>query len=129
MIIECNEINQTINQLKTTFQTCKTPSNKDLVLLVDLIAAVNTCANGGANYNTLITETYEGPTEINIPVNFLHSYTLAVMRGSVEYNDFIFPKGTVRNVEFTNLNQTAFKYIVNPGAKVMFEYLIEDNNG
>lgn len=129
MIIECNEINQTINQLKTTFQTCKKPSNKDLVLLVDLVAAVNKCANGGANYNTLITERYEGPSEIVVPVNKLHSYTLAVLKGSVEYEDFTFPRGTTRNVEFTTLNQTAFKYIVNPGSVVMFEYLIEDNNG
>lgn len=129
MVIECNEINQIVNQLKIAFKTCHKISNDDLLLLVDLVAAVNKCANGGANYNTLITETYEGPAEINIPVNFLHSYTLAVIRGSVEYNDFRFPKGTVRNVEFTNLNQTAFKYIVNPGAKVMFEYLTEDNNG
>lgn len=127
--MECNEINQVVNQLKIAFQTCKKIENKDLVLLVDLVAAVNKCANGGSSYNTLITEIYEGPAEINIPVNFLHSYTLAVMRGSVEYNDIRFPKGTVRNVEFTNLNQTAFKYTVNPGAKVIFEYLIEDNNG
>lgn len=129
MIIECNEINQTINQLKIAFQTCHKFNNKDLELLVDLVAAVNKCANGGANYNTLITERYEGPSEIVVPVNKLHSYTLAVLKGSVEYDDFTFPRGTTRNVEFTTLNQTAFKYIVNPGSVVMFEYLIEDSNG
>lgn len=129
MIIECNEINQTINQLKIAFQTCHKPSNDDLLLLVDLVAAVNKCANGGANYNTLITERYEGPAEIVVPVNKLHSYTLAVLRGSVEYDGFTFPRGTTRNVEFTTLNQTEFKYIVTPGSEVMFEYLIEDNNG
>lgn len=129
MNIECNEISQVINQLKMSFQTCKTPSNKDLVLLIDLIAAVNKCTNGGSKYNTLVTEKYEGPSEIIVPINTLHSYTLAVLKGSVEYEDFTFPRGTTRNVEFTTLNQTAFKYIVNPGSVVMFEYLIEDNNG
>ena len=129
MIIECNEINQTINQLKIAFQTCHKFNNKDLELLVDLVAAVNKCANGGAHYNTLITEKYEGPSEIVIPVNKLHSYTLAVLKGSVEYDGFTFPRGTTRNVEFTTLNQTEFKYIVTPGSLVMFEYLIEDSNG
>lgn len=129
MIIECNEINQTINQLKIAFQTCHKFNNKDLELLVDLVAAINTCANGGAKYNTLITERYEGPSEIIVPVNKLHSYTLAVLKGSVDYDGFTFPQGTTRNVEFTTLNQTSFKYTVNPGSLVMFEYLIEDING
>lgn len=129
MIIECDEINQTINQLKMAFTTCKHPTNKDLVLLVDLITAVNKCANGGANYNTLVTERYEGPSEILVPINTLHSYTIAVLKGSVEYEGFTFPRGTTRNIEFTTLNQTAFKYTVTPGSLVMFEYLIEDIDG
>ncbi len=127
--MECNEINQAINQLKIAFKTCSKPSNDDLSLLVELIAAVNKCANGGSHYNTLITERYEGPSVISKPVNTLHSYTLAVLKGTVEYEGFTFPRGTVRNIEFTTLNQKPIEYTVTPGSLVMFEYLIEDNNG
>ena len=139
MVIECNEINQTINQLKIAFQTCHKFNNKDLE---DYIKNFHIGTNGYPSctlnkdgvkktwaIHQLIAQAYEGPSEIVIPVNKLHSYTLAVLKGSVEYDGFTFPRGTTRNVEFTTLNQTEFKYIVTPGSLVMFEYLIEDSDG
>ncbi len=129
MVIECNEINQIINQLKIAFQTCKKIDNGDLELLVDLVAAVSKCSNGGPSYNTLVSKVYEGPETVTFPVDSFHSFSLSVMVGSVVYQGFIFPQGSVKNIEFTTLNQTEITFTVNAGSRVLFEYLIEDTNG
>lgn len=125
MIIECNEINQVANQLLTAFQDCNKIKNSDLRKLVDLVIAVNTCTNGGPNYDTLVNIAYNTPQTVTIPPNTLHSYSLNVISGSIVYAGFNFPAGSTRNVEFTNLNQEAVVFTVNPGSQVLLEYLIE----
>lgn len=129
MVIECNEINQVINKLKIAFQTCKKIENQDLVQLVELVAAVNKCSNGGPNYDKLVAESFEGPTTITFPPNSFHSFSLSVMEGNITYQGFTIPKGSVKNIEFTTLNQTEIKFDISIGGKVLFEYLIEDKNG
>lgn len=125
MVIECNEISQVVNQLQVAFQDCNKIKNSDLRKLVDLVMAVNTCSNGGPNYNTLIDESYTTPQIVTFPPNTLHSYSLNVISGSIVYAGFNFPAGSTRNVEFTTLNQEAITFTVNPGSEVLFEYLIE----
>jgi hypothetical protein len=127
MVIECNEINQTANELLISFQDCKKILNSDLRKLVDLVIAVNTCANGGPNYNTLISDTYEPVTNevVTYPINTFHSITIIVLSGSIIYNTFTFPAGMTQNIEVTTLNQTALTFTVTAGSKVLVEYLIE----
>jgi len=127
MIIECNEISQTINELLISFQDCKKILNSDLRKLVDLVAAVNECANGGPNYNTLVTDIYEPISSqiVTYPINTFHSITIIVISGYIIYNTFTFSAGTTQNIEVTTLNQTEITFTVSPGSKVMVEYLIE----
>ena len=127
MVIECNEINQTVNQLLAAFQDCNKIKNSDLRKLVDLVAAVNTCANGGPDYNTIITDTYEPITDqiVTYPINTFHAITIVVLLGNIVYNTFTFPAGTTQNIEVTTLNQTPITFTVKAGSKVMVEYLIE----
>jgi len=125
MVIECNEISQTINELLLAFQDCNKVKNSDLRKLVELVAAVNTCANGGPDYNTLVSDSYDTPQVVTYPVNSFHSFSLNVLSGSIEYAGFNFPAGSTRNIEFTTLNQTEITFTVNPGTEVLFEYLIE----
>lgn len=125
MAIQCNEINQVINELLIAFQDCNKVKNSDLRKLVELVAAVNTCNNGGSNYNTLVSESFTTPQTVTYPVDSFHSYSLNVISGSIEYQGFNFPAGSTRNVEYTTLNQTEVTFIVNSGSEVLFEYLIE----
>jgi hypothetical protein len=125
MIIECNEITQTANELQIAFQDCNKIKNSDLRKLVDLVIAVSTCSNGGPNYNTLISTSYTTPQTVTFPINNFHSYSLNVLSGSIEYEGFNFPSGSTRNVEYTTLNQNSVTFIVNSGSEVLFEYLIE----
>lgn len=126
-VIECNEITQVGNQLISSFQDCNKIKNSDLRKLVDLILAVNNCANGGPNYNIIITNTYEPTTDqiVTYPINTFHAITIVVLSGSIEYNNFTFPAGTTQNIEVTTLNQTPIIFTVKSGSKVMVEYLIE----
>ena len=126
MIIECNEISQTLNELLIAFQDCNKIKNSDLRRLVELVSAVNTCANGGPDYNTLISVSYTTPQTIIFPINSFHSFSLNVISGSIEYEGFNFPAGSTRNIEYTTLNQSEISFIVNPGSEVLFEYLVED---
>lgn len=125
MAIQCSEIDQVINELLIAFQGCKQIKNSDLVKLVELVAAVNECAGGGDPYNTQVTVAYTSPQTVTWPVNSYHSYSLSVLSGSIIYQGFTLQAGTVRNVEFTNLNQTPLEFEVNPNTEVLFEYLIE----
>jgi len=127
MIIECNEIPQTVNELLISFQDCNKIKNSDLRKLVELVSAVSTCSNGGPNYDTVITDTYEPITDtiITYPINTFHAITIIVLQGSIIYNTFTFPAGTTQNIEVTNLNQTPITFTVKAGSKVMIEYLIE----
>jgi len=126
-VIECNEINQNINELLIAFQDCKKILNSDLRKLVDLVSAVNTCANGGPNYNTLVTNIYEPIVDqvVNYPINTFHSITIIVVSGTIVYNTFTFPSGMTQNIEVTTLNQTALSFTAKAGSKVLVEYLIE----
>ena len=126
MVIECSEINQVINELLIAFQDCNKIKNSDLRRLVELVSAVNTCANGGPDYNTLVSVSYTTPQTIIFPINSFHSFSLNVISGSIEYEGFNFPAGSTRNIEYTTLNQTEISFIVNPGSEVLFEYLVED---
>lgn len=126
MIIECNEIPQTINQLITAFQDCNKIKNSDLRKLVNLISAVNTCANGGPDYNTIVSEIYEPVSDeiVTYPINTFHAITIIVLNGSIIYNTFTFPAGTTQNIEVTTLNQTPISFTVKAGSRVMVEYII-----
>ncbi len=127
MIIECIEINQVINELLVAFQNCNKIKNSDLRKLVELVSAVNTCANGGANYDTMIIETFEPVTDqiITYPINTYHSISIIVLLGSIIYSTFTLPAGTTQNIEVTTLNQTPLTFTITGGSKVLVEYLIE----
>lgn len=125
MIIECNEISQVANELLIAFKDCNKVKNEDLRKLVDLVLAVNTCANGGPDYNTLVSVPYTTAQTVTFPVNSFHSFSLNVMSGSIEYDGFNFPAGSTRNIEYTTLNQTPVTFTINPNSEVLFEYLIE----
>jgi len=130
-MIQCNEIDQNINYLLSTFEACKVPKASDMQLLVELIAAVNTCANGGTDYSTLITENYQPVTDeiVSYPVNTYHAISIMVLEGNItrtiEGETITFPTGTVLKHELTTLNQTIYTFTVKAGANVVVEYLIE----
>lgn len=128
MPIECNEIQQNINELLIAFQDCNKVKNSDLAKLVELVAAVNVCSNGGTSYNTIVTDIYEPISDqiVTYPVAIFHALTLVVLNGSIVYNTFTFPAGTTQNIEVTTLNQTPIIFTVKAGSKVMVEYIIED---
>lgn len=126
-VIECNQISQTVNQLLIAFEDCNKIKNSDLRKLVELVSAVNTCANGGADYDTIVTNTYEPITDqiVTYPVNTFHSITIIVLTGSIVQDTFTFPAGTTQNIEVTTLNQTPIIFTVKAGSKVIVKYLIE----
>lgn len=128
VVIECTEINQVYAELMTAFQDCNKIKNSDLRKLVELVLAVNTCANGGASYNTLVNFVYEPDetTVITYEPNTFHSISLVVTQGNIIYNGITLPTNTSINLEFTTLNQHAFTFTIAPGSKVLVEYIIED---
>ena len=126
-MIECNEIQQNINYLLTAFQDCNKLKAEDMQLLVELIAAVNTCANGGPDYNTSVDFVYEPVSDqvITYPINTFHAISLSVVQGNVIYQDVTLPQGSSISKEFTTLNQTSFTFTAKAGSKVLVEYIIE----
>jgi len=130
-MIQCNEINQTVNELLIAFEDCNKYKNSDLRKLVELVAAVNSCANGGAHYDTEIIESYEPVTDLIVtyPINTYHSISVLVLEGNITQlingNIFTFPTKTVLNTEVTTLNQTPYVFTGKAGAKVVVNYLIE----
>jgi hypothetical protein len=54
-IINCSEINQSINELTLAFQDCNKIKNSDLRKLLDVVSAINTCSNGGTICTSQIT--------------------------------------------------------------------------
>ena len=126
MIIECNEIQQEINYLLIAFQDCNKIKNSDLRRLVELVSAVNTCQNGGPNYDITIQETYDTPQIVTFPINSFHSFSLNVLTGSINYYGTNFPAGSTRSIEYTTLNQSEVIFTVNSGSSVFFEYQIEN---
>ena len=130
-MINCSEINQTVNELLIAFADCNKPKNEDLRKLVELISTVNTCANGGIDYGNETTVVYEPIVDelITYPINSFHSYSLMILEGNitelVDSTVITYPTRTVLNTEFTNLNQTPFEFTVLAGSKVVFKYLTE----
>ena len=130
-MIQCNEITQNINELLISFQDCNKVKNSDLRKLVELVSAVNTCANGGPLYNTEVNELYEPlfDTTVTYPINTYHSISIMVIEGNITENigmtTIIYPTKTVLNTEFTTLNQTITTFTVKAGSKVVVKYLIE----
>jgi hypothetical protein len=129
-MIQCNEITQKVNELLIAFSNCKKINNDDLITLVELVAAVNTCANGGPSYNNEITELYEPIVEQTVTYfpNSFHSYSIMVLEGGIKQtinlSEITYPTGTVLNTEFTNLNQTTVTFKIVAGSKVVVKYLI-----
>lgn len=126
-MIQCNEISQNINYLLSKFQDCSKLEASDMQLLVELIAAVNTCANGGPNYNTLNTDVYEPSTDeiVTYEVNTFHSISVVVTEGNVIYDTQTLTAGTSINIEFTTLNQQDFTFIAKAGSRVLVNYITE----
>lgn len=131
MSISCLEINQTINELLIAFQDCVRIKNSDLTKLVELVAAVNECANGGLHYDTKTQEIFEPLTDtvVTYPVNSFHAISILVLNGqitqTINTTVVTFPAGTTLNTEYTTLNQTAVTFTVKAGSKVVVEYLTQ----
>lgn len=128
MPIECNQIQNTINYLLNTFQDCTKLKAEDMQKLVELIAAVNNCNNGGILYNTLVSETYDATTEdlnVNYESNIFHAITIVAVRGNIIYDNTELPQGASINLEFTNLNQFELDFIVPLGSKALVNYIIQ----
>jgi len=131
MTVQCNEISQTVNELLIAFDNCKIVKPSDLTKLVELVAAVNICSNGGTPYNTLIEDLYEPEIDevVTYPINNYHSINLMILEGKItKLIDGInveFPTGTVLRHEVTTLNQTPFIFTAKAGSKIVVETLIE----
>lgn len=127
MIIECNEIPQTVNKLLIAFKDCNKVKNSDLRKLVELVSAVNICSNGGPDYDTIVTDVYEPITNtvVTYPINTFHAITMMLINGNVIYNGVTLPQGSTINIEVTNLNQTPFVFTALAGSKAIIEYIIK----
>lgn len=126
-MIQCNEIDQTVNQLLAAFQDCKKINPADLTLLVELVAAVQVCANGGTAYDVLNEDIYEPLTNqvVTYDVGSYHSISVMILEGTITRNGVTYPTGSVLDHEVTNTNQIAFTFTVNAGAKVVVQTLTE----
>ena len=127
MAIQCNEINQNVNYLLNAFEDCSKLKAADMQLLVELIAAVNSCANGGADYNTLETDIYEPNTDqiVTYPSNTFHSVSVVSTLGDFVLNGATYPSGVTINIEYTTLNQQSFVFTAKAGSRIVVNYLIE----
>jgi len=130
MAINCNEIDQTVNQLLAAWgNNCKDIKPSDLTLLVELVAAVQVCANGGTAYDYLHTDIYEPETDtiVSYDTGEYHSISVMVVEGNITLTDgtltTTLPQGSVLDHEVTNLNQLPFRFTVKAGAKVTVQYL------
>lgn len=127
MPINCDEISQNINYLLSAFDNCNRIDPEDLRLMVELIAAVNNCANGGPDYNTLLTDIYEQEEDeqITYPANSFHSISIVSTLGSFILNGALYPSGVTINIEYTTLNQQEFTFTAKAGSRIVVNYLIE----
>lgn len=131
MSIACNEIDQTINELLIAFSDCKKIKNSDLILLVNLVAAVRECNEGGPAYNTLELDDYQPITNeiVTYPVDSFHSVNIMVIEGTltkeIDAATVTFTTGTVFKYNFAGLNQTVIEFTVTAGSHIVVEYLIE----
>ncbi len=127
MIIECNEIGQTCNELLIAFQDCNKIKNSDLRRLVELVSSVNTCSNGGVSYDTILSNTYEPLIDeiITYPIDDFHAISVLVVEGEAVYQGVTFPVGGKVEIEFTNLNQQSFSFTAKAGSTIFVERIIE----
>lgn len=126
-MIQCNEISQNVNYLLAAFEDCSKLKASDMQLLVELIAAVNTCANGGTEYNTLLNNIYE-PDEtevITYSIGNFHAISIVISSGSILYQGITLSPGASINIEFTTTNQQDFSFTVNAGSRILVERIIE----
>lgn len=126
-MIQCNEITQTVNYLSAAFQDCTTLKAEDMQTLVELVAAVNTCANGGPNYDTINNDLYEPVVDeiITYPVDSFHAISIVLLEGNMLYNGVTMTPGFTVNIEVTTTNQTALTFTAFAGSKIMVEYITE----
>ncbi len=125
--IECEDIQDAIDQLSTSLHNCNKVKKSDAVTLLALIEAVNNCNNeGGLNYDTLVTNMFEPALnqDVTYPIDTFHSIIVIVLIGSINYYDALLPAGTTLNLEMTTLNKTALTFTVNAGSKVLVQYQI-----
>lgn len=127
-MVNCADITSSINDLRSKFDRPCTPSAKDILQLLEIVAAVNSCAGGGEDYGKLIQEQYRdnaNDVTVTYPVGTYHSMSICVMVGSIVYGGFFFGEGSVRNIEVTTTNQTKTTFVVTAGSQVYVEYLIK----
>ena len=127
-MVDCPDIASSLNALRSKFDGCHTVSPKDVLQLLEIVAAVNSCAGGGDDYGKLIQEQYRdnaNDVTVSYPVGTYHSMSICVMQGTMIYGGFLFNEGTVRNIEVTTTNQTETQFVVTAGSQVYVEYLIK----
>jgi hypothetical protein len=126
-MIDCLNINQTINELLIAFDDCKQVKNEDLIKLVQLVSAVNVCQNGGVNYNTVLTQSIEPLTDtvITYPVNDFHAISVVIVNGEMIYNGVTMSSGYSINLELTTTNQQIFTFLAKAGSKILIERVVE----
>lgn len=131
MPIECSQITQSINYLVNAFDNCHKINPNDLQMVVELIAAIYNCSEQGTQYDTLVQDLYQpiANEEVIYPIDTYHSISVMILEGNITQiingTTVTYPTGTVLNYEVTTLNQTPFIFIVNAGASVVVETLIE----
>ena len=127
-MVNCSDIESSLNALRSKFDGCNTVNPKDVLQLLEIVAAVNSCSGSGDNYGKLIQEQYRDNANdviVSYPVGTYHSMSICVMQGTMVYGGFLFNEGTVRNIEVTTTNQTATEFTVTAGSQVYVEYLIK----
>ena len=135
MAIECTQINQTINYLTNAFDNCHKVDSSDLQLLVELVAAVYNCNNGGTPYDTLITNNYQPEVDevVTYPTDTYHSINIMILEGTISKligdETVVFPTGTVLRHEVTTLNQVPYIFTVKANSNVVVEYLTINEGG
>jgi hypothetical protein len=127
-MVDCSDITSSINSLRSKFDRCNVVSPKDVLQLLEVVAAVDACSGGGEDYGKLIQEQYSGNSndvEVVYPVGTYHSISICVILGTIIYGGFSFNEGSVRNIEVTTTNQTETSFTVKAGSQVYVEYLIK----
>jgi hypothetical protein len=126
--METNDIISGINNLLIKVESCGQVKPKDFIQLINIVAMLAQSSGNGENYDRLIQEQYlDNPNDITVsyPVGHFHAISIAVMRGTINYGGFIFYEGTVRDIEFSTVNQIALEFIVKANSQVYVEYLMK----
>jgi hypothetical protein len=122
MAIPCNEIAQAADELKMIFEACEVLKASDLQRLVDLVASVSICSNGGTEYNNTISDTLApitGELIQTYPIGSYHNIYVRVIVGTVIYNGITLPVNSEIRDEVTSLNNTPFTITIPNGSEVL----------